>query len=273
MNEARRQQYLEVIGIDSYMPRLILPFAPTSKQCAPAVDEPPVTVVAEITAPASELEVADVAAQVESVEQISTPLNLASPLDVLQSVSELSASAAQSDKSEVEASSVAKAQDISFALSVWRVSDDLLIVDSRQAELAYPVNALLSNILSALGFANASLPKTEVLTWPKVGSYFSGRDAQSARDMLGAMFAARIELKPVKFMLLLGGPAAHYVLPQDLLAEDDSPKASLARLQGKSLFVESLQTNVIVVPSLVDILQEPSLKALVWRAVQPLRQQ
>ena len=282
MNEARRQQYLDVIGIDSYMPRLILPFAPVSKQCQPAVDEPPLAVIAQGVTPDSELAVAetvtgpndnaDYVAQAKSAEQINTVSKVASPLDVLHSVSE-SAGERLKDTTEADVTPAAKAQDVSFALSVWRVSDDLLIIDSRQAELAYPVNTLLINILSALGFAKARLPKTEVLAWPKVDSYFSGQDAQSARDMLGAMFAARLELKPAKFMLLLGGPAAHYVLPQELLVQDDCPRASLARLQGKSVFVESMQTNAIVVPSLVDILQDPSLKASVWRAVQPLRLQ
>lgn len=282
MNEVRRQQYLDVIGIDSYMPRLILPFAPAPKQCAVPDLVVPEIVVPELTVAVDQSSVLVEHTEPEIIESpapiVKQPVAAAgpitSPLDALQGMSGSADKAPVSNtiSEEVAVQAVSERQEaVNFSLSVWRVSEDLLVVDSRQAELALPVNALLNNILLALGLLEQALPKIEVVSWPKVDSHFSGQDAQSARDMLGAMFEARLEQYPAKFILLMGESAAHYMLPASVLSGTSSPAESLQYLQGKSVFLQDYNASAIVVPSLTDMLNTPALKAIAWQAIQPLR--
>ena len=49
MNELDRQKYLSVLGVDTYMPRWNLPFAPISVQCDLSKIELPESSVQEIS--------------------------------------------------------------------------------------------------------------------------------------------------------------------------------------------------------------------------------
>ncbi|NHO64099.1 hypothetical protein G8770_00880 [Aestuariicella hydrocarbonica] len=178
--------------------------------------------------------------------------------------------------------------DPRFALSLWRVSDKLLVVDSRHAELALPTEPLLANILTALGLPRTPLPKADVLRWPMYDYPLAPKGDDAARDTILAMLEGRLEMEPVEYVLLMGAEACHYVLPPELLpatAEtgDDASLAtarspglsavdSFACALGKAVRVEPLKVTAIVVPSLCDMLQEPELKAQTWKSIQPLRQ-
>ena len=75
------------------------------------------------------------------------------------------------------------AKKVSFALSFWRVSEDLMVVDSRHSELALPVEKLLNNILFALGYPR-QLPKVDALSWPMVDAPHQDQGENAARDTL-----------------------------------------------------------------------------------------
>jgi hypothetical protein len=281
VNEAQRQQYLEAIGIDSYMPRWLLPVAPEPRRCeapqalkqistevervAPEVLEPVDSLhVAEPLAAAPEASAESVGHKPESARVMPQPA-------VTPAIQLLDEAPAQSDSTAEPLEEEAAAEEVSFALGLWRISDDLLVVDSRQAELALPVDALLSNMLSALGYPRAPLPKLEVVRWPYGGNAFSDKSPQAARYMMEAMLGAKLEQQPVKYLLLLGAEACHYLLPDgvDGLAADAA--ASYEALQGRSVRLDAWNCSAIIAPSLVAMLQTPELKALTWGAIQPLR--
>lgn len=280
MNEAQRLQYLEAIGIDSYMPRWILPVAPAPVACTPVLRSPtaapaqvavtpaasapaavPASVPAERAAgaaqpaPSAGLTAAPVAAVAEALAAFAEP----------QPVEKLAAAIAPATKAAV-------AEDPRFALSMWRASDDLLVIDSRQAHLALPTEPLLANILLALGWPRQPLPRAEVLHWPMYDHPLAPKGEAAAKETLLAMLEARLEQQPVAYVLLMGAEACHYMVPAELLPQDGAgPAASLTALRGKALPLDPVKATAIVVPSLSDMLQQPELKATTWRAIQPLR--
>lgn len=293
MNEMQRQQYLEAIGIDSYMPRWILPVAPRPVACAPVTARPvesiaantaplanPAAVVSRVT-PAAGLAqvtaaVADVTAQVSVAPRVAAATPAVPPVAVTETLAALAEPAVTAVKPTAEtvinSLGVAAETDPQFALSMWRASDDLLVIDSRQAQLALPTEPLLANILLALGLRQP-LPRAEVLHWPMYDHPLAPKGEAAAKETLMALLEARLEQQPVSYLLLMGAEACHYILPDELLpADSPQPPASCQALLGKALRLDALKATAIVVPSLSDMLQQPDLKATTWRAIQPLRQ-
>lgn len=291
MNEIQRQQYLEAMGIDTYMPRWILPSAAVPLSCAPVlprseqdlqasepaaqprVQSPVDPDVPQVPAPAPTANVV-VTEVVDSATQ--APAKSA-PIDVLASIESPSEPAKKS--APVSAKSIlenldaeTKRPDPRFALSLWRVHDDVMVVDSRHAELALPTEPLLRNILAALGFASQPLPKAEVLRWPMFENSYEPQGQEIARETLQAMLEGMLEARPGKYLLLMGGEACHYLLGSEQLGEGFDPQVSLDKHLGQSFALDALSATAIVVPSLSDLLQQPLLKRGAWRAIQPLRQ-
>jgi len=293
MNELQRQQYLEALGVESYMPRWVLPLAPVPQRCAAPVhqdvsepsptvaapqveqtvtSEPPEPVVSveEVQAEVRQPQAKENSSPVPALAPVPVPEQAATPAIQLLDEPEVVPAAEPKVDTEAEAS---EAKDVNFALGAWRISDDLLIVDSRKAELALPVDTLLMNILSALGYPRAALPKVEVVRWPREESAFLDRSEVAARAMSQAWLSARLEARPTKFLLLLGAEACHYLLPDAQAPLGQDPEQSLTTQQGKAVRLDDLNCSAIVVPSLTDMLQQPDVKPLVWQALQPLRLQ
>lgn len=292
MNEIQRQQYLEAVGIDSYMPRWVLPMAATSPPCMPVLPStaapggPPSPVVPAAAptsvVPAQPQAVASTAAN--SVGAAATPAsNAPVPEPSLPSGGASSVLAAMAPASENVpqkvrslAEKVAATQALSipaprFALSVWRISDDLMVVDSRHSELALPTEPLLVNILNALGYSATQLGRAEVLRWPMFENRHAPQGEAEARETLLAVLEGMIEAAPVRYLLLMGAQACHYLLAADQLPDKASEDDSMAAAEGKTFSLESLNCTAIAVPGLSDMLRQPQLKAATWQAIQPLR--
>ena len=299
MNEIQRQQYLDAIGIDTYMPRWILPRAASPFSCQPVLPQAEanhqaIAQAAAVNPAISEREGrAEIAAPAGGAIVVTEPLNEQSavaaaspqpeipaktaPLDVLASIegapeAAKKSSAPVSAKSILDALSDEKRPDPRFALSLWRVNEDLMVVDSRHSELALPTEPLLRNILSALGFAPQPLPNAEVLRWPMFENNYEPQGQAIARETLQAMLEGMLESQPCKYLLLMGAEACHYILSEAHLGEGFDPQASLKSHLGQSFVMEEMSVSAIVVPSLNDMLQQPLLKRDTWRAIQPLRQ-
>ena len=303
MNEIQRQQYLDAMGIDTYMPRWILPAAASPFSCQPVLPESESQASSQLQSNSLPVAAAE-SAQAESqntsaaatpaasasmasapataVENPSTPDRSSAPQppsaaqDVLSSVAaEPKPSASNkpvSADSILQSLSNEKRPDPRFALSLWRVSDELMVIDSRHSELALPTEPLLLNILSALGFPRQPLPKVEVLRWPMFENSYEPQGQAVARETLQAILEAMLEKQPCKYLLLMGAEACHYLLGDDQLGEGFDAKVSIASSLGRSFSLEALSAAAIVVPSLSDILQQPELKRRTWQAIQPLRQ-
>ena len=288
MNEIQRQQYLEAMGIDTYMPRWILPSAAVPLSCAPVLPRSEQGLQASEPAAQPRVQSPDVpqvaapapAANVVATEVVDSATQApakSAPIDVLASIESPSEPAKKS--APVSAKSIlenldaeTKRPDPRFALSLWRVNDDVMVVDSRHAELALPTEPLLRNILAALGFASQPLPKAEVLRWPMFENSYEPQGQEIARETLQAMPEGMLEARPGKYLLLMGSEACHYLLGSEQLGEGFDPQVSLDKHLGQSFALDALSATAIVVPSLSDLLQQPLLKRGAWRAIQPLRQ-
>lgn len=294
MNEIQRQQYLDALGIDSYMPRWILPVAPAPVSCEPVlpVNDAPSVETAPVSAPNLDGIAGSPAVTASNTHAETSPattVGMTAPSEMLSSslseiVDEVKASAIpipsakDSSANSGTAGKVLPDQktavdpDPTFSLSLWRVSDDLMVVDSRHAELALPTEPLLANILFALGLPRQPLPRAEVLRWPMYDHRLAPKGEAAARETVLAMLEGKLEAQPARYLMLMGAEACHFVLPAELLPENGDVDVSYEAMQGKAPVIEALQATAIVVPSLCDMLQQPELKAVTWRSIQPLRQ-
>jgi len=268
------------------MPRCTLAYAPASLQCAlPDVTELS-NRAAESRVSSSRAAASDIANRpvpiksltdeligTKSVLDLRTEENPSPPDsklgDVLEAFGTKSGTKKDQRLPSKEAVALVAATDSrpKFSLTIWRVSADLMVVDTRDLQQALPTERLLSNILMALGYQLPSLPKANVLKWPMIDNDLGGQGVEDARDMLHAFLDAELLLDPVKHLLLMGSAASTYILPPSHVYPDviDSQLAS-----AHPIVLESLATPLVVTPSLVDILLDPSLKAQVWRLIQPL---
>ncbi|MYM63179.1 hypothetical protein [Pseudomaricurvus sp. HS19] len=263
MNELQRMQYLEAMGIDSYMPRRQLLLGPAMRQCQPVLPAQPaavsggdITPVAPV--PGSQGEVAAAAGKT-GAGAVSVADILGQPATI---VTPKPAPVEEALKPAPEAVVVPR-----FALSLWRVTEQLLVVDSRHAELALPTEALLLNMLNALGLQLRGLPRAEILRWPMVENHFTRQGEAEAREALRAMLEAMHEEQPVTQLLLMGPEACHYLAD----SPGSSAEQTLETMQGKAVAAAGLGPCAVVLPSLTQMLQAPALKAVAWQALQPFR--
>ncbi|GAB1256347.1 hypothetical protein NBRC116494_08490 [Aurantivibrio plasticivorans] len=267
MHEQWRQAYLQTFEIDSYEPRWVLPNALPSVQCEYEwVDDEVVEAElsnAQVSAPSQS--VMDSVALDDRAEP--PPRERTHNIDV----------AASSQKKPVHNNSALKPQpqsQLRFVLSVWRIAPNLLVVDSRRPRLALPTDALLLNILKALGYPLERLPAVEHVRWPLTQSSGSAEEqVTEARAYVQAYLQAQLGHFPFSKVLLMGASAVRFTLDEQLWPDDDDPRVLL----GKHFSLSSFDSNkaavpeAIVVPSLSAMLQTPVLKSVTWQAIQPLR--
>lgn len=269
VNEQQRMQYLDLLGIDMFVPRWVLPaakasvFAPLPEARVSGVQEPVSPVAAPSAASTLEASVAQpqrqTADELVSVGAILSELGVKAPS--ANSEAKPRAEVIDGNKSTL-VSELSQSQPlaVSFSLSIWRVSEQLMVLDSRLPKEALPTQALLQNILAAKQLRLASA-KPEIINWPM----FSGLDHSggwdTASEMVCAFLRARLEQQAVKYLWLLGQDAYAAVM-----AGPENYSADLGRLQSHDEFA----TALVFLPSLADMLKTPELKRLTWHAIRDL---
>lgn len=255
MNELQRQNYLSALGIENYMPRWRLPFAPEPVAClmptitfdelesslrSPAAIEQTISSVISSIAP-SKVESAiavDVLANLDVRQKPSSPINAAAILQQLE------------DKKPAIVAP--------FSLSVWRPAPGFLIIDSRNTALALPTDLLLNNILRVC-LAEEFNTSEEVLRWPMIENRFVSRTEVDARNELQTWLAVENELRPINRLWLLGENSGKYFIAADVSAiEHRWQKVVISGLAGLT------QMTALLLPSLNELLQSPSDKARLW---------
>lgn len=256
MSELQRQHYLSALGIDTYMPRWQLPFAPVSVAC-------------EIASSADELNSTPLETnreplQTERVPVSSDNVDVSRPMqtdNVLSSIFESTKNprAQVVNAADILAQLNEKPANIeSFSLSIWRPVDGLMIVDSRNSKLALPTELLLNNIIRSF-FSNQSLtPKEEILRWPMIENSFAKRTANDARLELQTWLSVQHEIRSIRHLWLMGSNAATYLLPE---------QASFNTLIFHSASLLDSTLNALILPSLNDILQKPTYKQKIFAAI------
>lgn len=260
MNEYQRQAYLTSMGVESYMPRWRLAVAPAPIACVvPMLPDTPKMEHQELPSH----QALDDFSPKNVAPAVDQPVVVADMLRELKLEQPKRADAPALKPDAATPIPVSKPGTIpSFALSIWRPWDELLVIDSRNIRLALPTELLLQNILRALYGSQLQLENEEVLRWPLVDNTFVSRTIDDARSVLQVWLEVELERRPVKRLLLMGENAAQY-----FLKAGSSYSSSLFSLVD----LQQFSTYALIAPSLVELLQRPELKRELWQALQPWR--
>lgn len=248
MNELQRQAYLSALGIENYAPRWLLPSAPVPLACvlpvqyihSDSVTTTPDATFSALTDKAPESKnpspgllntIADLAEQ----KRAPIAVNAAA---ILQQLEEKKAPVVQP-----------------FSLSVYRPQPGFLIVDSRNTKLALPTELLLHNLLRTHLKTGQYVLNDEVLRWPLIENSFVSRTGTDARNELQTWLAVENELRPINLLWLMGENAARYWLG----AGEDWSEACWT-IQA----IDGLPLKALILPSLNQLLQQPSQKSRLW---------
>lgn len=255
MNELQRQTYLSALGIENYMPRWRLPYAPEPVACVmPVIDTANLESVSASSAVVEQTISAVISSISPSKTETAIAVDVLANLDVRQKPSvPVNAAAILQQLEEKKPVVVAP-----FSLSVWRPSPGFLIIDSRNTTLALPTDLLLNNILRTCLTDKFSLCE-EVLRWPMIENRFVSRTEIDARNELQTWLAVENELRPISRLWLLGESAGKYFIAGDLSAvENHWKKIIVDGLSGQ------VQMTALLLPSLNELLQSPIAKARLW---------
>lgn len=271
MNELARMQYLDALGIDTFVPRLVLPAAKASVQCElPVVSEEEFAAAAsneqagfsnphmldvepdDRTSAVAEKPVAAGAFVKSLLEPAKTPANR--PSKSHSAVAKKVAIPATL-KSLIEPQT-SERKALRFQLNFWHQPSGLSVLDTREPKAALPTTALLQNIYSVFS-PNTHLPQGDLIQWPLIESPVPNPgELQDARDLTQAFLASRCTNAAPKLLLVMGKTAM-----QMLSETEHLPK------YGTSLSVAGLACPVVYLPSLAELLKEPTLKHYIWPAV------
>lgn len=257
MNELQRQQYLSALGVDSYMPRIHLPFSPMSVAC-----ELPVAVLQSSALETVALVEPTTVAQPHmrqpvAAEAGNSPANLIG--DFLEPKRPVKSASGITRAADILASLEAKPITIApFSLSIWRPLDGLLVIDSRNSKLALPTEQFLKNILRTVYTNQPVQLQEEILRWPMIENSFAKRTLADARNELQTWLSVQCEIRPVKHIWLMGQNAATYLLPeQDVFVDSLFEQRVLA----------DVKSTALLLPSLNEVLQQSRNKPALFNAL------
>lgn len=242
-------QYMEAMGIDMFVPRFILPNSLPVRQCVLPAE--PVKEQVQVEEPLGQ-PANFVQSESRVVEQF-VKINLdepeaQKPIEAVQSVQKL----IDNVKAVVTDAPVEKAV---FTLNIWHL-ENVFVLDSCQPDDALPTERLITNILIQLNLLPVRLPRAEVLTWPIVNSRPQDQSWEDARQMVSAFIDSRLETKPVEKLFLFGEEAFRALDSSG--KEFDEQKFSQVSLEGQTI-------PAYVLPSLADLLRNPTQKKSVWQ--------
>ena len=245
--------YLEAMGIDMFVPRLLLPNSPPPRLCelpeAPLPESARRSAAPDRPLPAAALGVQQiVGAEDEAPPPVAAGKVAHSILNQLQTPSAQKKHTEPPVPPEAAASTAA---NVSFTLKCWQISTRLMVIDSHEPGAALPTAKLLQNMLAAAALLEVDLPGASTLVWPFPGADAMDRGWDAARQMICSFLAARYEQRPFSHLLLMGEAAQRGL-------------EGWSESQEFPVGVEPASMVLHLLPSLADILREPASKAGVW---------
>ena len=248
--------YLASLGIENYMPRVHLPFAPQSHRCEFIVPEV-YMLPADSGAIALSNNGSNSPQKIEVIE--SSPLIPSRVSELLESKSSTAPSTVAKSASDILALLNDKPKVIEgFNLSVWRPFPNTMVIDSRNTKLALPTESFLQNILAAIKSAEPMSLREEVLRWPMVENSFAKRTAADARVELQTWLSVQHEIHSLKYLWLMGANATNYFLPANQNYLDSL---------FKTVKLEFASVEAVILPSLNEILKAPLTKRDVYSTI------
>ena len=261
MNERQRMQYLEAMGIDMFVPRVLLPSAAAPVRCslplAPA--NTPMAEAAVEPKPSrshGEPKLADIG---ELLRKARTPAvtTEASPAEKNTPVLVKDVPVPAEPEGPVEIQ-----QEARFSLAIWRVSRDVLAVDTREVGAGLPTDALLANMARCFGMGSGSLAAAEVLNWPMVELQNKPKDWHAAREMVASLLEGKLLSEPVSQILLFGEAAYKAVAVTHTV---QVPEPSFGDHLLSVVAIDAFAADGLVLPSLAETLRNPGQKKAIWQ--------
>jgi hypothetical protein len=253
MVNALRNQYLQKFGIVQYVGKDLPLVAPAS----PAAGAPGTG--AEIGNSADKQRKS--MAELVNIGLEDKPSQVAKPTVPSDSVA--ASLAPQKESEPAKAETLQPAEDINLRFALWQASEKLLVCSSIAEQLPEPAQILLlDNILLAMGQSGGPLPQMEMVEWPPHANMRGNED--DARGFLATMLKARIDSKGAELLLLLGEPAAQWLLNKE---QRDAVSNGQVDILG--------QVTALLVPSLQDMIDKPECKRQTWQTIRylsPMRQ-
>ena len=266
MTEQRRMEYLDALGIEQYVPRKRLlgaksslalirthttedSLAPGQSVHAPLAHLSPASVApTHLTSPAQPAPFGE--GQAHTLQPVA---QIIGQVTERLSPATLAETPAQPARRAAPDTLVPPQKVLRFALTIWQVPGWLWI-DSRQSQQALPTDALLHNMLVALNIQEPVKP--EIIKWPPVESPLQVQDWAQAREMLSSFLSPR--LGPGERLILMG-EAAYNACTQGPF--DYAERLAAGDMQHPT-------NPCVLLPSLAQILNQPQLKAHIWRQLQ-----
>ncbi len=262
MKENHRQQYLSALNVENYMPRWLLPGAPLPQACLweiATLEDEAQPAIEDGHSPAEQQpiqnkRVPDTALAEDSLGQLKEAAN--------KKNTKTDAVKAKRSAQDILERQQAAEPSARYSLTLWQISESLIVLDSRQSELALPTDTLLQNILRSVAIPGR-LPKADLLRWPLTQSVVVDAGIQQAREHLATLLGAKFSSATAPALWVMGNTAAQYVLSEDQHYES---------LLGQCIKLENewfgrVPVSVCVLPSLVDMLQTPQTKKVAWQGL------
>jgi hypothetical protein len=145
---------------------------------------------------------------------------------------------------------------LQFRLGFWQPSPRMVVISTMPpgARPGADQQAMLANLLTAIGQLPAPLPSAELIDWPLARG--GDTSLQGAREFLSVFLDAKTKLQPFDTALLMGELSAR------ILANQQIPVAGRIALDCGA--------NGIVCHSLHDMAANPGLKRETWNAIRHL---
>ncbi|WP_041522429.1 hypothetical protein [Gilvimarinus agarilyticus] len=265
MDELQRQRYLSALGIETFVPRLILPWAQPSVPCPlpQATEAPAPQPLAGVSAQPSAVQGAGLTEQ-----PVGRAPTAAGAEAVGQVLRDMGVSKSAPVRKEPLKAAVPKRREVleTIHLHLWRPADDLIVLDHYQPGTALPSDKLLHNILKLLWRPDVQVNAGEAVRCPiseKVANLYTREDMQVE---LQAWFSEELQKTPDASVWLFGAEAAKFLLQPD--ATKETPESyHFKRLALASADGESEVRKALVLPSLTEMLNTPELKTKLWSTV------
>lgn len=225
-----RQQYLDALGIQTWLPRVVLPGAKLPPALNFILDEKAAPIAFDNKA--AKIEVTAVG----RMEHAVTDRGLAEP--------------------------IADQGGHQFRLVSMLYPGHCMVISDFSAETdAHMTSAqhrLLSDMLLVLGVTDPESAKPVFFDWPMQNQQVDQSTA-AALEAMQAFLNTQVDGQKLRFVLIMGETAGRYILPHE---------AELANAQGKLWSI--MDYPALITDSIDHILAQPLCKRDVWRDIQPL---
>jgi hypothetical protein len=248
MDAFTRQQYLQALGIQHWVPRYQLPGAPHSAQCE---------------LPDGAFIVGRQDAKTESA--VGHPSNLQSSGAVEKPVSgsriDIDFGAHTGSPGQVSPKkpvSVSSAVGIRFNLALVSSGNGLLLaleLPDGANEITVPIRQFAQELLFALGFLRDQPCKADLFSWPMIATQQVDQSETAAREALQASLHNYENQAPLQTVIALGELPAHYLLEE---------KLSLEQLRLQEHAIKGSSAVLVATHGIQDLFNSPELKKQVW---------